>query len=119
MNGAYRPRRLSMGSSGWYNEVYKPHATSSSETEQLLLFGLPRIIREDSIKMWYLKWPVQMSRMLVVGSERKKEMGKEVHRNPGHIQRVEHGWFGPEHEKILEGKIRRIGLDKISRSFDF
>lgn len=72
MNGAYRPRRLSMGSSGWYNEVYKPHATSSSETEQLLLFGLPRIIREDSIKMWYLKWPVQMSRMLVVGSERKK-----------------------------------------------
>lgn len=71
---------MSVGNSGWYNEIYKPCATSKSETEQLLPFGPLRIIREDSRKMWYSKWPVRMSRM--VGSERKKGLGKEVHRKP-------------------------------------
>lgn len=65
-----------MGSSGWYNEIYKSHAIISSKTKQLLPFGPPRIIREDFRKMWYLKYPVQMSRTLVIGSERKKGMGE-------------------------------------------
>lgn len=38
---------MSVGNSDWFDETYKPHATSSSKTEQLLPFGLLRIIRED------------------------------------------------------------------------
>lgn len=56
---------------------------------------------------------------MVRSDKNRKSWARKYRGNSGYIQRREHGWFGPEHEKILKGKIKRIGLDKISRSLDF